>query len=214
MDEHKVLPYLWRWDKSSRGIKLSHFSAALRKSNAGSFVKCTHFSWCSFPSMHEVRRASTTVHAFILSVLIFPTILEELTWGAGPNNTANPVTEACTVEQLCAFNGKLKTSSSSFTKAMDAWQVFKMVYQTNGSGMSLCSWPIKLLILIIADLSLPYSFMPDSYTFSSIWSHNGFFPDRCVLPEVLVNGSYYWQVERDMGSGGFLLTYFAAGIFG
>ncbi|KAF9535374.1 hypothetical protein CPB83DRAFT_841646 [Crepidotus variabilis] len=81
------------------------------------------------------------------------------------NNTANPVTEICTVADLCAFGGIPPSGEPN--------QWFRFIT------------PIFLHAGIIHIL-------------------------LNMLSQVVLSG----QIEREMGSGGFLLTYFSAGIFG
>ncbi|KJA29393.1 hypothetical protein HYPSUDRAFT_61422 [Hypholoma sublateritium FD-334 SS-4] len=80
------------------------------------------------------------------------------------NNTANPVTEICTVGDLCGFGG---------FHGGDPNQWFRFI-----TPIFLHAGIIHLLLNMLAQLTLSA------------------------------------QIEREMGSGGFLLTYFSAGIFG
>ncbi|KAF8971412.1 10 TM acyl transferase domain found in Cas1p-domain-containing protein [Flammula alnicola] len=80
------------------------------------------------------------------------------------NNTANPVTEICTVEDLCGFGGFHGGTPN---------QWFRFI-----TAIFLHAGFIHILINMFAQLTLSA------------------------------------QIEREMGSGGFLITYFAAGIFG
>lgn len=54
------------------------------------------------------------------------------------------------------------------------------------------------------------------FIFSSTCLHNYLCPLKYVLLLWVSNWNSTWlqQIEREMGSGGFLITYFAAGIFG
>ncbi|KDR84898.1 hypothetical protein GALMADRAFT_233355 [Galerina marginata CBS 339.88] len=80
------------------------------------------------------------------------------------NNTANPVTSICTVENLCGFGG-------FHNEAPNQW--FRFI-----TAIFLHAGIIHILINMFAQLTLSA------------------------------------QIEREMGSGGFFITYFAAGIFG
>ncbi|KAF4623366.1 hypothetical protein D9613_001726 [Agrocybe pediades] len=80
------------------------------------------------------------------------------------NNTANPVTEICTVEDLCGFGG-------FHGKEPNQW--FRFI-----TAIFLHAGIIHILLNMLAQLTVSA------------------------------------QIEREMGSGGFFLTYFAAGIFG
>ncbi|CAA7258657.1 unnamed protein product [Cyclocybe aegerita] len=81
------------------------------------------------------------------------------------NNTANPVTEICTVEELCGFGGIPPNETP------DQW--FRFI-----TAIFLHAGVVHILINMLAQMILSA------------------------------------QIEREMGSGGFLITYFAAGIFG
>ncbi|KIM48285.1 hypothetical protein M413DRAFT_22809 [Hebeloma cylindrosporum] len=80
------------------------------------------------------------------------------------NNTANPVTSICTVEELCGFGGFPDESPN---------QWFRFI-----TPIFLHAGIIHILLNMLAQMTLSA------------------------------------QIEREMGSGGFLITYFAAGIFG
>ncbi|KAF8807315.1 rhomboid-domain-containing protein [Phlegmacium glaucopus] len=80
------------------------------------------------------------------------------------NNTANPPTSICTVEDLCGFGG-------FHNKAPNQW--FRFI-----TAIFLHAGIVHILLNMLAQLIISA------------------------------------QVEREMGSAGFLLTYFAAGIFG
>ncbi|KAF8168193.1 hypothetical protein B0H34DRAFT_50608 [Crassisporium funariophilum] len=80
------------------------------------------------------------------------------------NNTANPVTSVCTVEDLCGFGG-------FHNEAPNQW--FRFI-----TAIFLHAGFVHILINMFAQLTLSA------------------------------------QIEREMGSGGFFITYFAAGIFG
>ncbi|KAF9481031.1 rhomboid-domain-containing protein [Pholiota conissans] len=80
------------------------------------------------------------------------------------NNTANPVTQVCTVEDLCGFGGFHGGQPN---------QWFRFI-----TAIFLHAGFIHLLLNMLGQLTLSA------------------------------------QIEREMGSGGFLITYFAAGIFG
>lgn len=123
------------------------------------------------------------------------------------------MTEACTVEQLCAFNGRSITSSSSFIKADP------LVGLQNGVPNQWFRYVSLFVNNIVVDshnfrfitpIFLHAGFIHLLFNMVAQWILSG----QVCATRSLVNDSYYWQVERDMGSGGFLLTYFAAGIFG
>lgn len=80
------------------------------------------------------------------------------------NDTANPITSICTVEELCGFGGFHGQSPN---------QWFRFI-----TPIFLHAGIIHILLNMLAQITLSA------------------------------------QIEREMGSGGFLLTYFAAGIFG
>ncbi|KAJ7225593.1 rhomboid-domain-containing protein [Mycena pura] len=80
------------------------------------------------------------------------------------NNTANPATEICTIEDICGFGG---------FHGKDPNQWFRFI--------------------------------------TPIFLHAGFVH---IILNMLAQLSVSAQVEREMGSGGFFITYFAAGIFG
>jgi len=80
------------------------------------------------------------------------------------NNTANPVTSVCTVEEICGFGG-------FHDETPNQW--FRFI-----TPIFLHAGIIHILLNMIAQLTLSA------------------------------------QVEREMGSGGFIILYFAAGIFG
>jgi len=79
------------------------------------------------------------------------------------NNTANPPTSVCTIEELCGFGGFGETPN----------QTFRFI-----TPIFLHAGIIHLLLNMFAQLTLSA------------------------------------QIEREMGSVGFIITYFAAGIFG
>ncbi|PPQ78062.1 hypothetical protein CVT26_015501 [Gymnopilus dilepis] len=80
------------------------------------------------------------------------------------NDTANPVTSVCTVEDLCGFGG-------FHNETPNQW--FRFI--------------------------------------TAIFLHAGFIH---IILNMLAQLTLSAQIEREMGSGGFLITYFAAGIFG
>ncbi|KAF7347901.1 RHOMBOID-like protein [Mycena venus] len=80
------------------------------------------------------------------------------------NNTANPATEICTIEDICGFGG---------FHGKDPNQWFRFI--------------------------------------TPIFLHAGFVH---IILNMLAQLTVSAQVEREMGSGGFFITYFAAGIFG
>ncbi|KAF8905496.1 hypothetical protein CPB84DRAFT_1771583 [Gymnopilus junonius] len=80
------------------------------------------------------------------------------------NNTANPVTSICTVEDLCGFGG-------FHNEAPNQW--FRFI--------------------------------------TAIFLHAGFIH---IIINMLAQLTLSAQIEREMGSTGFLITYFSAGIFG
>ncbi|KAJ7357283.1 hypothetical protein DFH08DRAFT_912271 [Mycena albidolilacea] len=80
------------------------------------------------------------------------------------NNTANPATEICTIEDICGFGG---------FHGKDPNQWFRFI--------------------------------------TPIFLHAGFIH---IILNMLAQLTVSAQVEREMGSGGFFITYFAAGIFG
>ncbi|KAJ7487518.1 hypothetical protein B0H11DRAFT_2013697 [Mycena galericulata] len=80
------------------------------------------------------------------------------------NNTANPATEICTIEEICGFGGFPDGNPN---------QWFRFI--------------------------------------TPIFLHAGFVH---IILNMLAQLTVSAQVEREMGSGGFFITYFAAGIFG
>ncbi|KAK7064295.1 rhomboid-like protein [Favolaschia claudopus] len=80
------------------------------------------------------------------------------------NNTANPATEICTIEEICGFGG---------FHGKDPNQWFRFI--------------------------------------TPIFLHAGFIH---LILNMLAQLTVSAQVEREMGTGGFFITYFAAGIFG
>ncbi|KAJ6604570.1 hypothetical protein DFH09DRAFT_1123132 [Mycena vulgaris] len=80
------------------------------------------------------------------------------------NNTANPATEICTIEDICGFGGFPNDNPN---------QWFRFI--------------------------------------TPIFLHAGFIH---IILNMLAQLTVSAQVEREMGSGGFFITYFAAGIFG
>ncbi|KAJ7706265.1 hypothetical protein B0H17DRAFT_620531 [Mycena rosella] len=80
------------------------------------------------------------------------------------NNTANPATEICTIEDICGFGGFPNDNPN---------QWFRFI--------------------------------------TPIFLHAGFVH---IILNMLAQLTVSAQVEREMGSGGFFITYFAAGIFG
>ncbi|KAJ6575027.1 hypothetical protein B0H19DRAFT_1208527 [Mycena capillaripes] len=80
------------------------------------------------------------------------------------NNTANPATEICSIEDICGFGG-------FHDKDPNQW--FRFI--------------------------------------TPIFLHAGFVH---IILNMLAQLTVSAQVEREMGSGGFIITYFAAGIFG
>ncbi|EIN14139.1 rhomboid-domain-containing protein, partial [Punctularia strigosozonata HHB-11173 SS5] len=83
---------------------------------------------------------------------------------ACPNNTANPVTRVCDLEEVCGFGG-------FHSQTPNQW--FRFI-----TPIFLHAGIVHILLNMVAQLTVSA------------------------------------QIEREMGSGGFLLTYFAAGIFG
>ncbi|KAJ6621652.1 hypothetical protein B0H10DRAFT_2016900 [Mycena sp. CBHHK59/15] len=81
------------------------------------------------------------------------------------NNTANPATEICTVEEICGFGGFPDSNPN---------QWFRCIHHT--------------------------------YLFHAGFVH--------IILNMLAQITISAQIEREMGSGGFFITYFAAGIFG
>ncbi|KAJ2920294.1 hypothetical protein MD484_g120, partial [Candolleomyces efflorescens] len=98
------------------------------------------------------------------------------------NNTENPITQVCTVGDLCGFGGK-RVALPSFTQAH---------FPTSGipSGEEPNQWFRFIL---------------------PIFLHAGIIH---LLLNMFAQLSLSAQIEREMGSGGFLLVYAAAGIFG
>ena len=124
----------------------------------------------------------------------------------GANDTANPPTITCSIEQICAFGG--------FNgKAPD--QAFRYL---SSARRNLVWIPDNLFLMPNLDLSLRFSYMLVSSISFLICSHK----IRLLHKYVSIfrwavcfdRPSSCLQIEREMGSAGFIITYMAAGIFG
>ena len=102
----------------------------------------------------------------------------------GLNNTANPATELCSLEDICAFGG-------FHNEVPDQW--FRC-----GPGE-----------LWFVDLE--FTNRPGPRFITPIFLHAGLIH---FLLNMLAQMTASAQVEREMGSIAFLVLYFAAGIFG
>ncbi|EIW86795.1 rhomboid-domain-containing protein, partial [Coniophora puteana RWD-64-598 SS2] len=93
------------------------------------------------------------------------------------NDTANPPTLNCLIEDICGFGGFHGTTPN---------QWFRQVVMVMGQSMN------------------------DKFI-TPIFIHAGFIH---IILNMIAQLTVSAQIEREMGSAGFLLTYFAAGIFG
>lgn len=100
------------------------------------------------------------------------------------NNTANPATITCPLEEVCGFGG---------FHGKDPSQWFRLVIYSS------------YFSLFLTCLHLSRSFI------TPIFLHAGIIH---ILLNMLAQWSLSAQIEREMGSGGFIITYFAGGIFG
>jgi hypothetical protein len=123
----------------------------------------------------------------------------------GANNTANPPTITCSIEQICAFGG---------FEGKDPDQAFRYLSSTR---RNLGPDPLITFSDANLDSSLRFSYMLVSSISFSICSRKLWLLGRCVSSfggYPFVVSSFLLQIEREMGSAGFIITYMAAGIFG
>ena len=93
---------------SAHGLQLINLHPpAYSKPNAGTFIECLNQPGCSVSSLHKAhlrhpagRRTSMCVSS---KWLIFARVMLRLLLGA--NDTANPATITCNIEQTCGFGG-------------------------------------------------------------------------------------------------------------
>jgi hypothetical protein len=82
---------------------------ACRKSDARTFIDCFDYHWCSVPSLYESdKRYSVGYHSamcvsYRMAISHFTQLMLKLLPGA--NDTANPPTITCSIEEICAFGG-------------------------------------------------------------------------------------------------------------
>lgn len=122
----------------------------------------------------------------------------------GANDTANPPTITCSIEDICAFGG---------FKGQDPDQSFRYL-----SSM-FRDWSRSLITFFDSDSSLRFSCMLVSFISSSTCLHKLRLLGRCVSTPIArhifpCRLILLGQIEREMGSAGFIITYMAAGIFG
>ncbi|KAG9033105.1 hypothetical protein FS837_002548 [Tulasnella sp. UAMH 9824] len=104
----------------------------------------------------------------------------EFDLGIGPSNTANPPTELCTIEQLCAHGGFKGGEPNQW------WRFISPIFLHAGL--------VHLLV--------------NMFVQSTIAAHT------VEIDPNLTESFLIGKVEREVGSLGFILIYFAAGIFG
>jgi membrane associated rhomboid family serine protease len=102
------------------------------------------------------------------------------------NNTANPPDQICTLEEVCGFGG---------FHGQNPNQTFRFVNLLEWCNCTASS----IFHLLIGSFITP------------IFLHAGIIH---LLLNMLAQMILSAQIEREMGSGGFIITYFAAGIFG
>lgn len=122
----------------------------------------------------------------------------------GANDTANPPTITCSIEDICAFGG---------FKGQDPDQSFRYL-----SSM-FRDWSRSLITFFDSDSSPRFSCMLVSFISSSTCLHKLRLLGRCVSTPIArhifpCRLILLGQIEREMGSAGFIITYMAAGIFG
>ena len=135
---------------------------------------------------------------------------------AGMNNTANPPTSSCSLEDLCSFGGK------PFFRGIIMQFIQSRMQGFHGKNPN--QWfrwdklsPSACGILTVTQVYNTHfrtrwpSSLASQHGCASLLIWSGKSISHMSRNVIIL---YLIQVEREMGSAGFLITYFSAGIFG